>query len=60
MPAPALAPAQPQSQGKISLAKVSGTIYMEVRVPLKKVKSVGVTYRNNFEDSYYIVSKTIP
>ena len=43
MPAPALTPAQPQSQGKISLAKVvSGTIYMEVRVPLKKVKSVGV------------------
>ena len=42
MPAPALTPAQPQSQGKISLAKVSGIIYMEVRVPLKKVKSVGV------------------
>ena len=42
MPAPALTPTQPQSQGKISLAKVSGIIYMEVRVPLKKVKSVGV------------------
>ena len=42
MPAPALTPAQPQSQGKISLAKVSGIIYMEVRVPIKKVKSVGV------------------
>ena len=42
LPLRALTPAQPQSQGKISLAKVSGTIYMEVRVPLKKVKSVGV------------------